>query len=72
QGRLPEPTLPEGICQVFSEIGPPAALRIETRYRLRGDGLIMQMVRQHHDAQPRDEDLAWARAMFSELLGTPA
>ena len=43
--------------------------RIETAYRLRGDGLIQQAVKQHYDAQPRDEDVAWARGMFAELFG---
>lgn len=63
--------LPASTCFVLAGAEPMEMMRIETRYRLRGDGLIMQMVRQHYDAQPRDEDLAWARAMFSELLATP-
>jgi len=43
-------------------------IRIETRYRLRGDGLIMQMVNQHYNAQPQDEDIAWATGMYREML----
>ena len=33
-----------------------------------GDGLIEQTTRQFHDANPRDEDLAWATASFEEFL----
>ncbi len=64
--------LPESTCFVLAGAEPMEMLRIETRYRFRGDGLIVQTVQQHYDAQPRDEDLVWARAMFAELLGAQA
>jgi hypothetical protein len=43
-------------------------MRIEARYRQRGDGLIVQTVRQHEDPQPRGEDLDWARGLYREML----
>lgn len=63
------PALPDSICHVQADADPPEALRIDAAYRLRGDGLIMQTVQVRRDPQPRDEDLAWVRAMFAELFG---
>jgi NADPH-dependent 2,4-dienoyl-CoA reductase/sulfur reductase-like enzyme len=63
-----ERQLPESTCYVLAGADPMEMMRIETRYRFRGDGLIMQTVKQHYDAQPRDEDVAWAKGMFRELL----
>lgn len=67
-GKAPS-LLPDSTCYVLAGAEPMEMMRIETRYRLRGDGVIVQTVQQHHDAQPRDEDIAWARGMFAELLG---
>lgn len=68
RGQEAERQLPESTCYVLAGADPMEMMRIETRYRYRGDGLIMQTVKQHYDAQPRDEDVAWARGMFRELL----
>jgi NADPH-dependent 2,4-dienoyl-CoA reductase/sulfur reductase-like enzyme len=68
QEKAVAPALPASTCYVLAGADPMEMMRIETSYRLRGDGLIMQMVKQHYDAQPRDEDVTWAKAMFSELL----
>jgi hypothetical protein len=68
QEKAVVPALPASTCYVLAGADPMEMMRIETSYRLRGDGLIMQMVKQHYDAQPRDEDVTWAKAMFSELL----
>lgn len=61
--------LPDSVCHVLTDVDPPAAIRIDARYRVRGDGLIAQTVTQTRDPQPRDEDLAWAQAMFAEMFG---
>ncbi len=61
--------LPASTCFVLAGTEPMEMARIETAYRLRGDGLIQQTVKQHYDAQPRDEDVAWAKGMFGELFG---
>ena len=47
-------------------------MRIENNYRLRGDGLIVQTVRQHDDPQPRGEDQVWAQELYKEMLAPPA
>ena len=46
--------------------------RIDSRYRLRGDGLIMQSVKQTYDPNPRGEDEQWAESMFEEFLAFKA
>jgi len=68
-GREAPKLLPASTCFVLAGTEPMEMARIETAYRLRGDGLIQQAVKQHYDAQPRDEDVAWARGMFAELFG---
>jgi NADPH-dependent 2,4-dienoyl-CoA reductase/sulfur reductase-like enzyme len=68
RGNLPEPALPESVCHVFTDVEPMEMLRIDAQYRLRGDGLITQMVRQHEDPQPRGEDVAWAQGLSTEML----
>ena len=67
-GVEPPVQLPESVCHVYSDFEPMKLVRIDNRYRVRGDGLIEQTTRQFHDANPRDEDLAWAIASFEELL----
>ena len=43
-------------------------MRIEAAYRRRGDGLIVQSLRQVEERQPRGEDEAWARGLYAEML----
>ncbi len=64
----PEALLPDNVCYVYSRVEPLELTRIDSQYRLRGDGLIVQTVEQHRDPNPRDEDLHWATAMFAEML----
>ena len=68
RGRLAEIELPEGICHVASAIDPPEALRIEASYRRRGDGVIVQTVRQQRDPQPRGEDMVWLAQQLARLF----
>ena len=49
-------------------MAPLESLRIDTHYRLRGDGLIVQTTKQHFDPNPRGEDTDWAKGMFRDLL----
>lgn len=67
-GKVPEKRVPDSVCFVTPQFDPPELIRVETDYRLRGDDLIVQGGRQTHDHQPRDEDVAWAKGMFAELL----
>lgn len=60
--------LPESVCYVQPDFDPPRLIRIEARYRVRGDGLIEKSTQQQSDPNPRDEDLAWATGMFEEFL----
>jgi hypothetical protein len=69
RGVMPAPTLPDSECYVHTAVDPAEMMRIEARYRLRGDGLIVQTVRQHEDPQPRGEDLEWERGLYREMLG---
>jgi NADPH-dependent 2,4-dienoyl-CoA reductase/sulfur reductase-like enzyme len=60
--------LPESSCFVSTRMAPLESLRIDTQYRLRGDGLIVQTTKQHFDPNPRGEDADWAKGMFGEML----
>ena len=64
----PEKLLPDSTCYVYSSVEPAEMMRIDTHYRLRGDGVIAQTIRQNFDPNPRGEDEAWARSMFAEFL----
>ncbi|MDP2822569.1 MAG: FAD/NAD(P)-binding oxidoreductase [Sulfuritalea sp.] len=68
RGSVPEPLLPDSVCHVFSDVEPLESIRIDAQYRLRGDGVIAQTVRQHYDPQPRGEDAAWAKSMYADFL----
>jgi hypothetical protein len=61
--------LPASVCHVWLDADPPEQLRMETSYRLRGDGVIAQAVSQHDNPQPRDEDLQWGLGLFEQALG---
>jgi NADPH-dependent 2,4-dienoyl-CoA reductase/sulfur reductase-like enzyme len=61
--------LPTSQCHVWLDADPAEQLRIDTSYRLRGDGVIVQTVRQVDNPQPRDEDLQWARGLMAARLG---
>lgn len=60
--------LPESVCYLFTDFDPMTMVRIDAGYRVRGDGLIEQKVRQVRDPNPRGEDLAWATELFGEFL----
>lgn len=64
--------LPQSICHVWLDAEPAEQLRMEAQYRLRGDGVIAQALTQHDNPQPRDEDLIWAQALYTEALGATA
>jgi hypothetical protein len=62
--------LPESVCHVMSSVDPAESIRIEASYRRRGDGVLVQTVRQDRDPQPRGEDEAWAQGLFEETFGS--
>lgn len=68
QGIEPEAQLPDSVCYVHANVEPMEMIRIDAHYRLRGDGLIVQTVKQSYDPNPRGEDVQWAEAMYGEFL----
>lgn len=62
--------LPDSLCLVDTSLNPPENIRIEANYRQRGDGLVMQTIRQQRDPQPRGEEQAWAQGLLTELFGS--
>jgi NADPH-dependent 2,4-dienoyl-CoA reductase/sulfur reductase-like enzyme len=68
RGDIVAPALPDSVCFVTTSFDPPELTRIDAQYRVRGDGLIVQSVRQSRDPQPRGEDEAWAGEMLVELF----
>ena len=71
-GQASPPLLPDSICHVTSSLEPPEGIRIETAYRDRGDGFLVQTVRQVRNPHPAGEDAAWADALYADFLGTGA
>ena len=70
-GLEPPSMLPDSLCYVVSDFDPMMMLRIDASYRVRGDGVIEQKVRQTSDPNPRGEDIAWASSKFAEFLAYP-
>lgn len=70
-GKEAEKRLPDSICHVLTSMEPEEMVRIDSQFKIRGDGLIAQTVTQTHDPNPRGEDVAWAKEMFAEFLGYP-
>ena len=71
RGKPLPPQSPESVCHVYTDAEPLEVMRIDAHYRLRGDGLIVQTVRQHEDPQPRGEDVQWAQGLYAEMLAPP-
>jgi len=67
-GAEPPKQLPDSVCYVHANVEPMEMIRIDAHYRLRGDGLIVQTVKQAYDPNPRGEDVQWAEAMYAEFL----
>lgn len=67
-GKAQTPLLPESVCHVTSSLEPLENIRIDTSYRDRGDGFLIQTVKQVRNTNPAGEDAAWAAAMYREFL----
>lgn len=68
RGVEPPKLLPDSVCYVHANVEPMEMIRIDASYRMRGDGLIAQTVKQHFDPNPRGEDQQWAETMFADFL----
>lgn len=66
----PEKRLPDSTCYIHTSIEPLETVRLDARFRFRGDGLIVQSNAQSFNAQPHGEDLLWAQTLFGEFLAT--
>ena len=64
----PAPLLPESVCHVTTSVEPLESTRIDTSYRDRGDGFLVQTVKQTRNPSPSGEDAAWAEAMYRDFL----
>lgn len=68
-GQPTTPALPESTCFAYLNLVPPVFTRIDSRYRLRGDGVITQTISQTRENNPQGEDDAWLNARHNELFG---
>lgn len=68
KGKEAENLLPDSICHVLTSMEPQEMVRIDSSFKIRGDGLIAQTVKQTYDPNPRGEDVEWAKEMFGEFL----
>jgi hypothetical protein len=60
--------LPESMCHVTTDFQLPEGFQLSATYRRRGDGLIMQSVRQQRNPQPRGEDMTWLDGQLAQLF----
>lgn len=71
-GKPPEPALPDSTCFAYLNLAPAQFTRIDTRYRVRGDGALAQSISQVRENNPQGEDDAWLDARHRELFGPAA
>lgn len=70
QGQAAPPAaLPRSRCHLWLQAEPPEMLLLQAQFRRRGDGVIVQSLRQTDNPQPRGEDLAWAQEVMALRLG---
>jgi len=67
-GQAFPPVLPESVCHVLSSVDPAESIRIDTSYRDRGDGFLLQNVKQTRNPNPAGEDAGWAESMYRDFL----
>lgn len=71
-GKPVEPELPESTCFAYLSLNPPEFTRIDSSYRIRGDGEIAQKTNQQRENNPQGEEDAWLNARHAELFGNSA
>ena len=71
-GATSTPELPDSTCFAWVDLEPAERVRIDTSYRQRGDGELVQSIRQQREQQPGNEDDAWLEAHLQTLLGPSA
>jgi NADPH-dependent 2,4-dienoyl-CoA reductase/sulfur reductase-like enzyme len=71
-GNRSEAALPDSTCYAWVDLEPAERVRIDTSYRRRGDGELVQTIRQQREHQPGAEDDAWLDSHLLALLGPAA
>jgi NADPH-dependent 2,4-dienoyl-CoA reductase/sulfur reductase-like enzyme len=71
-GSSSEAALPDSTCYAWVDLEPAERVRIDTSYRRRGDGELVQTIRQQREHQPGAEDDAWLDGHLRALLGPAA
>ena len=62
------PAWPDSVCHLLTGVAPDRGTRLEVAYRRRGDGFLMQEIRQQQEADPLAAAAAWAAAHYAEFL----
>lgn len=70
RGTLAATVLPDSQCHIATAFDPPESLHISARYRVRGDGELIQQQVVRRDSQPRGEDIAWLQGLLAEVVGS--
>jgi len=65
------PELPGSTCYAQLSVEPPETVEIVSAYARRGDGQLVQTIRQSRNNQPAGEADHWLDAMHRELFGLP-
>ncbi len=68
-GKTAEPALPDNLCYVTVNPEPLDVLLMDTQYKFRGDGVIVQTLRQYRDPDLAADELAWHGALMGEMQG---
>lgn len=68
-GKTAEPALPDNLCYVTVNPEPLDVLLMDTQYKFRSDGVIVQTLRQYRDPDLAADELAWHGALMGEMQG---
>jgi NADPH-dependent 2,4-dienoyl-CoA reductase/sulfur reductase-like enzyme len=71
-GKTTEPALPDNLCYVTVNPEPLDVLLMDTQYKFRSDGVIVQTLRQYRDPDLAADELAWHGALMAEMQGLGA
>lgn len=69
RGRTTGLVLPESTCYAQLNVDPPELAEIVARYTQRGDGALVQSIRQIRNNQPAGEADAWLATALQSLFG---
>lgn len=70
RGQTIKPVLPESTCYAQLNVDPPELAEIVASYTQRGDGALVQSIRQSRNNQPAGEADAWLATALQSLFGS--